>query len=99
MGPGKADLIEAIAQTGSITAAAKLMGMSYRRAWELVDAMNKSFSEPLISTHPGGGKLGGAQVTDLGFHILKCYKALISKTETACAQELNEIALHLNAPE
>lgn len=95
IGPGKADLIEAIDQCGSITAAAKKMNMSYRRAWELVVAMNQSFVEPLIATQPGGGKLGGAQVTVLGFHILKSYRALMAKTQTACQQELDEIARYL----
>jgi molybdate transport system regulatory protein len=95
LGPGKADLIEAIHQTGSISAAAKLMGMSYRRAWELVNEMNQCFSAPLITTHPGGGKQGGAHVTELGFHLLDCYKNLLSKTERLCKQELDEISRYL----
>jgi molybdate transport system regulatory protein len=99
MGPGKADLIEAIDHCGSISAAAKHMGMSYRRAWELVDAMNHCFAQPLIATHPGGGKQGGAQVTELGFHILHCYRTLIAKTQSACEQELDEIARYLTPAE
>ena len=68
MGPGKADLLDAIRQTGSISASAKLMKMSYRRAWELVDVMNRCFDLPLVQTSPGGAHGGGAQLTELGLH-------------------------------
>lgn len=95
MGPGKADLIKAIDRCGSISAAAKHMGMSYRRAWELVDEMNNCFDGPLITAQPGGGRSGGAQVTELGFHILECYRELLSKTEALCTKELDEISRHL----
>jgi molybdate transport system regulatory protein len=98
MGPGKADLLETIDRCGSISAAAKQMGMSYRRAWELVNAMNECFSEPLVRTQPGGGKAGGAQVTELGFHVLKCYRSLITKAHAASQSDLKEIALYLKAP-
>jgi molybdate transport system regulatory protein len=91
MGPGKADLLEAIHSTGSISAAAKSMRMSYRRAWELVDAMNQCFKEPLVVTSPGGSHGGGTQMTDFGFHILKCYRTIEAKTQAAAAVELLEI--------
>jgi molybdate transport system regulatory protein len=91
MGPGKADLLEAINITGSISAAAKSMGMSYRRAWELVDAMNQCFKEPLVITSSGGSHGGGTQITDFGFHILKCYRTLEAKTQVAASLELLEI--------
>ena len=61
MGPGKADLLEAIAREGSISAAGRAMGMSYRRAWLLVDTMNRCFRAPLVETHPGGGKNAGRE--------------------------------------
>lgn len=96
MGPGKADLLDAINQCGSISSAAKQMGMSYRRAWELVDAMNHCFSQPLVSTHPGGGKLSGAQVTELGLHVLNSYRALMNKTQALCKQELEDITRYLS---
>ncbi|MEZ0231649.1 MAG: winged helix-turn-helix domain-containing protein [Methylophilaceae bacterium] len=95
IGPGKADLLEAINDCGSISAAAKKMNMSYRRAWELVDAMNRCFQEPLVATSLGGAHGGGAQVTTFGFHILKCYRDLISKTLVAAEFELNEINARL----
>ncbi len=88
MGPGKADLLDAIHQTGSISAAAKRMGMSYRRAWELVDAMNQCFQQPLVSTASGGAHGGGTQVTEYGFHILNCYRAIEHKARIAASEEL-----------
>jgi molybdate transport system regulatory protein len=77
MGPGKAELLDAIEATGSISAAARGMGMSYRRAWLLVDTMNRCFAEPLVETHPGGGKEAGAKVTEAGKRVRENYGALV----------------------
>jgi molybdate transport system regulatory protein len=76
MGPGKADLLDAIGQTGSISAAARSMHMSYRRAWLLVDVMNRSFREPLVRSVAGGPQGGGACVTDAGLEVLKLFRAM-----------------------
>ena len=76
MGPGKADLLEAIDESGSISAAGRALGMSYRRAWLLVDTMNRCFAQPLVETTPGGGKGSGAKVTAAGEAILGAYRAL-----------------------
>lgn len=76
MGPGKADLLDAIAQHGSISAAGRAMGMSYRRTWLLVDAMNRCWTERLVDTVPGGGRQRGAQVTAAGHRILANYRAI-----------------------
>ncbi len=76
MGPGKADLLEAIQHEGSISAAGRAMGMSYRRAWLLVDTMNRCFCSPLVETHPGGGKQAGAKLTAEGEAALTAYRAL-----------------------
>tara|TARA_A100001391_G_scaffold23304_4_gene12832 strand:- start:31405 stop:31770 length:366 start_codon:yes stop_codon:yes gene_type:complete len=76
MGPGKADLLEAIAQTGSISAAARAMELSYRRAWLMVDVMNRCFKEKLVDTTPGGGQKAGARVSDAGQRALVAYRAL-----------------------
>jgi len=95
MGPGKADLLEAIHACGSISAAARYMEMSYRRAWELVDTMNRCFKQPLVVTSPGGAHGGGAQVTEFGFHILKCYRDLQAKAVAAVEFELGEITSNL----
>ena len=76
MGPGKAELLEAIAGTGSISAAARAMGLSYRRAWMMVDVMNRCFNEKLVDTTPGGGQKSGAQVSDAGARALAAYRDL-----------------------
>lgn len=76
MGPGKADLLEAIADTGSISAAGRALGMSYRRAWLLVDEMNRCFASPLVETLRGGGRERGARLTEAGRDMLGSYRAL-----------------------
>ena len=91
MGPGKADLLEAIQQKGSISAAALSMGMSYKRAWDLVSVMNKSFKHALISTTVGGGKGGGAQVTEFGLQILAQYRAIEAKADLVVKNEAKEL--------
>jgi molybdate transport system regulatory protein len=78
-GPGKADLLEAIRETGSISGAGKKMGMSYRRAWLLVDAMNRCFQQPLVDTAKGGANGGGTQLTPLGSQVLQQYRALLQE--------------------
>lgn len=76
LGPGKADLLEAIRDAGSISGAGKLLGMSYRRAWLLVDAMNRCFRTPLVETAAGGVAGGGAVLSALGEDVLQQYRAL-----------------------
>jgi molybdate transport system regulatory protein len=99
MGPGKAELLETIDACGSISSAAKQMHMSYRRAWELVDVMNKSFNQPLVSSSSGGHHGGGAQLTDFGRLILKNYRDLVTKAQAAVEVELNQILSNLKNPE
>lgn len=79
MGPGKADLLEAVQETGSIAAAARDLGMSYRRAWLLVDEMNHCFIGPLVVARLGGARGGGATVTELGQEALALYRNLQSQ--------------------
>jgi molybdate transport system regulatory protein len=76
MGPGKADLLDSIAASGSISAAAKAMGMSYRRAWLLVDVMNRCWNGALVEAVAGGSHERGARVTPLGHEVLRQYRAL-----------------------
>jgi molybdate transport system regulatory protein len=76
MGPGKADLLEAIQREGSISAAGRALGMSYRRAWLLVDEMNRCFQDRLVETRAGGGKDRGAQLTPTGETVLAAYRNL-----------------------
>ena len=83
MGPGKADLLDAIRRCGSISGAGRDLGMSYRRAWLLVDAMNRCWREPLVATSPGGAPGGGARVTGLGETVLTRYRALQAQVDAA----------------
>ena len=85
MGPGKADLLEAIAREGSISAAGRAMGMSYRRAWMLVDTMNRCFRAPLVETQPGGGQAAGTRLTAEGEAALAAYRALSEQVATGAA--------------
>lgn len=81
MGPGKADLLDAIGREGSISGAGRAMGMSYRRAWLLVDTMNRCFAMPVVETHPGSSKGGGAKVTAFGAELLANYRAVQEAAE------------------
>ncbi|CUI03648.1 winged helix-turn-helix domain-containing protein [Massilia antarctica] len=83
MGPGKADLLDAIGRTGSISAAARAMGMSYRRAWLLVDVMNRGFGAPLVRSAAGGSRGGGAKVTATGMQVLTHYRAMQAAASAA----------------
>ncbi|MDE1914804.1 MAG: LysR family transcriptional regulator [Sphingomonadales bacterium] len=76
MGPGKADLLDAIVAHGSISAAGRALGMSYRRAWLLVDTMNRCWDKPLVETSPGRSAQGGARLTERGRDVLNAYRAL-----------------------
>ena len=77
MGPGKAKLLQSIDDQGSISAAARAIGMSYRRAWLLVDTMNRCWEEPLVETAPGGRARAGARITPFGRQVLDNYRALL----------------------
>lgn len=88
VGPGKIDLLEAIAATGSITAAAKRVGMSYRRAWLLIDTMNRCFDEPLAEAAPGGSKGGRTSLTPLGAQVVERYRRIEAKALKANASDL-----------
>lgn len=98
MGPGKADLLAAIAQHGSISAAARALGMSYRRAWLLVETMNRSFREPLVSTLAGGKQGGGTRLTALGEQVLQRYRALCAKAQAAVQDDAALLAELLAEP-
>lgn len=89
-GPGKADLLDAIAATGSISAAGKQLGMSYRRTWLLVDAMNRCFQNPLVETATGGVQGGGARLTNYGVDVLKRYRQLQTEIQKLSTQHFPE---------
>ena len=83
LGPGKADLLDAIGRTGSIRGAAEELGMSYMRAWTLVRTMNASFRKPLVEKERGGSAQGGAQLTAAGRKVLELYRKIEEKAANA----------------
>lgn len=96
IGPGKAAILEEVKATGSISAAGRSMGMGYKRAWYMVDTMNKCFSEPLVVTVKGGKSGGGARLTDLGEEILSRYRKMEILSAEAIAGEMADLKKKLN---
>lgn len=94
-GPGKADLLELIATHGSIAAAGRAMGMSYKRAWDLVEEMNALFRSPLVVTERGGAGRGGARVTEAGQAVLARYRRLLDTLAREGAADLAAFAADL----
>jgi molybdate transport system regulatory protein len=92
IGPGKADLLEGIQETGSIAAAGRRMGMSYKRAWVLVEVMNHHFAGPLVTTSKGGPKGGGAALTALGEQVLTSYRRMEQRTHRAIKGEFERLS-------
>lgn len=91
IGPGKADLLEAIEYTQSISGAARQIGMSYRRAWMLVDTMNRCFAHALVTTSAGGKGGGGAQLTDFGKEIMTRYRKMEHRAIASIAKDVAEL--------
>ena len=91
LGPGKADLLEAIAATGSISAAGRQLKMSYRRAWLLVEELNGSFQTALVAADKGGAHGGGARLTELGARVLRHFRSMERKTQKAIAADLSAL--------
>ncbi|MBS1785942.1 MAG: LysR family transcriptional regulator [Acidobacteria bacterium] len=98
LGPGKADLLDAIAREGSISGAARAMGLSYRRAWLLVDAMNRCFRSPLVESGAGGMGGGGASLTALGEKVLDRYRVMERKAADAIHGDLALLRRSLKKP-
>jgi len=98
MGPGKAELIARIGATGSISAAARDMGMSYRRAWQLVEAINQSFNKPVVVTAVGGKRGGGASVTEFGQELVAQFHAMEDTASVAIANDLARFTQQLRKP-
>jgi molybdate transport system regulatory protein len=97
IGPGKVALLEAIRDTGSITSAAKRLGMSYRRAWLLVDETNHCLVKPAVETASGGEGGGGTVLTPLGIDLIRRYRALEHETEVAVKRTLSTMLRNLPA--
>lgn len=98
IGPGKADVLQGIAETGSIAEAGRRLGMSYQRAWSLVRAMNQDFVAPLVAAQRGGSAGGGASLTETGQQVLRAYRAVERDAERAVARRL-PVLLALIRPE
>ena len=92
LGPGKIELLESIQRTGSLRQAAQALGMSYRRAWLLLDGLNRSFSEPASTASVGGQGGGGVTLTPFGLEIIRCYRTAAQAIEAAARQELQPIS-------
>lgn len=91
IGPGRADLLELIERTGSISAAGKAMGMSYKRAWSLVRALNEGFGQVLVESRRGGAEQGGAQLTEAGRFVLERYRSMQAKTRAAIVEDVSAL--------
>jgi molybdate transport system regulatory protein len=91
-GPGKAALLRAIGEAGSISAAARTLGMSYARAWSLTEEMNGLFGKALVDTWSGGDRRGGAALTDSGAKVLRLYDAISENAQRGTARKLAAMA-------
>jgi molybdate transport system regulatory protein len=91
LGPGKVRLLELVDETGSISAAGRSMGMSYRRAWLLVDSVNRCFREPVVVTRLGGTKGGGAGLTAFGCEVVRHYRAMEEAAQRALATHIRAL--------
>lgn len=98
IGPGKVDLLQAIAEAGSISGAARAMGMSYRRAWLLVEELNNALDHPAVATATGGAQGGGARLTEVGERIVQRYRAIEETAARAAAADIAELASLLKKP-
>ena len=94
IGPGKARLLQSIRETGSISAAARDMRMSYKRAWLLLDSMNQAFTEPLVAAAPGGANGGGAALTAFGAEVLERYQRIHAGATDQTDADLSALARH-----
>lgn len=92
IGPGKAKLLESIRDTGSISAAAREMGMSYKRAWVLLDSINRAFIEPVVTAAPGGAGGGGASLTPFGTELLERYNRIVERAVANATDDLPALA-------
>jgi|SRR5580704_3981933 molybdate transport system regulatory protein len=91
IGPGKAKLLESIRDTGSISAAARDMGMSYKRAWMLLDSINQAFIEPVVKAAPGGSGGGGAILTEFGAEVLERYRSIHDRAATLAEDDMKAL--------
>ncbi|MDY0744621.1 LysR family transcriptional regulator [Paucibacter sp. R3-3] len=98
VGPGKIQLLEALAEQGSITAAAKSLDMSYRRAWLLIDELNRSLAEPAVASATGGQRGGGSELTEAGRRLIELYRGIEAQALKACAPDIRKLLKLLASP-
>lgn len=91
IGPGKIDLLQAVQQCGSISAAARSLNMSYRRAWMLLDELNASLASPATSSEQGGAKGGGSVVTPVGEAVIELYRSIERRASEACTNDIERL--------
>ena len=91
IGPGKVALLEAVQEQRSISAAAKSLGMSYRRAWVLIDELNRALKSPAVTTAAGGSGGGGTMLTDVGHRIVVLYRGIEAQAEQSCKMEIGQL--------
>ncbi|SRR5260221_2966690 len=96
IGPDNARLLESIRETGSISAAARQVGMPYKKAWMLLDGMNHAFIEPVITAAPGGAGGGGATLTDFGAEVLERYQRAAKQGAEMAGEHIAALARRLN---
>jgi molybdate transport system regulatory protein len=97
LGPGKIRLLETIDKTGSISQAGRALGMSYRRAWLLIDDLNGSFRQPAVTTKPGGARGGGAALTRFGRDLIKRYRTIETQAAAVGRKQLRELEVSLRS--
>ncbi|MGC1779360.1 MAG: winged helix-turn-helix domain-containing protein [Xanthobacteraceae bacterium] len=95
IGPGKIRLLEAIRKTGSISQAGRSLGMSYRRAWLLIDDLNRCFRAPVVVTRPGGAKGGGAELTQFGRKLIEKYRAIEAQAASSAKRQMRGLKADL----
>lgn len=98
IGPGKVRLLESVEALGSISAAARSMRMSYRRAWLLIDSMNRSFREPVVEARPGGKSGGGAALTPFGADLVRHYREIEAAAQVRFSEQLERLQRAAVAP-
>ncbi|WP_408446663.1 winged helix-turn-helix domain-containing protein [Paraburkholderia caffeinilytica] len=91
LGPGKVELLEAVREYGSISAAARSLGMSYRRAWLLIDELNRSLKAPATHSEQGGQSGGGCTLTPVGETIIRLYRDVEVEAQRSCAKQIAEL--------
>ena len=95
LGPGKIRLLETIGKYGSISRAGRSLGMSYRRAWLLVDDLNRCFREPVVTTQPGGARGGGATLTPFGLGVIRKYRSIETRAAASAKRQLHDLEIAL----